>query len=239
MIENDQNDSLNTQNAVVVEGIVKSYKHGRKIAEILHSISFKIPANSFVAITGPSGSGKTTLMRLLGGISRPDKGVLELLDSNIYSLSDSRRSAFRNKEIGFIFQDHRLISHYDALHNVMVPLKISGRLPSSVQKQRAKTALRLVGLEGCENSKIDDLSGGQQQRIGIARAIVTKPSLLLADEPTGNLDVRTGNEIVKVLRRIQDTYGMTIIMVTHSEELASKADMRIRIVDGRIAGALS
>ncbi len=220
---------INTNN------VTKSYKRGQKKSEVLHGISLDIRDGDFACIVGPSGSGKSTLLRILGGLMKPTSGEVMVNNENLYKKSDRKLSKYRNKTIGFVFQDYRLIPHYSVMENVKVPLKIAG-LSGREQTKRAKSILRSVGLADYEKSRVDELSGGQQQRVGIARAVVTEPKILIADEPTGNLDTKTGVEIIRILRAIQKSTGMTIIMVTHNPELAKTADQIIHLQDGQVIG---
>lgn len=226
-----------TEPAILATQIVKSYTRGRQKTEVLRGVSLAIGKGEFVAITGPSGSGKSTLLRILGLLDTPTSGTLEIL-GNKRARSDRALSKLRNRSIGFVFQDYQLIPHYSALANVMVPLKIA-KLSHRRQRKRASEMLRLVGLSEYEHSRAGDLSGGQQQRVSIARALSLQPAVLIADEPTGNLDSKTGESILKVLRHIHKNIGTTIVMVTHSNEVAAEADRVIKLHDGHIIGDAS
>lgn len=219
---------------IVIKSITKSYKRGRKKAEVLRGVSLSVADGAFACIVGPSGSGKSTLLRIMGGLMKPTSGTVTVNDEDLYKKSDRKLSKYRNQTIGFVFQDYRLIPHYSVIENVKVPLKIAG-ISGREQTKRAKSILRSVGLADYEKARVDELSGGQQQRVGIARAMVNKPKILIADEPTGNLDTKTGIEIMRILRAIQQSTGMTIIMVTHNPELAKTADQTIQLQDGVIA----
>lgn len=219
---------------IVIKSIAKSYKRGRKKAEVLRGVSLSVADGAFACIVGPSGSGKSTLLRIMGGLMKPTSGTVTVNDEDLYKKSDRKLSKYRNQTIGFVFQDYRLIPHYSVIENVKVPLKIAG-ISGREQTKRAKSILRSVGLADYEKARVDELSGGQQQRVGIARAMVNKPKILIADEPTGNLDTKTGIEIMRILRAIQQSTGMTIIMVTHNPELAKTADQTIQLQDGVIA----
>lgn len=223
--------------AIAATQIVKTYARGRQKTEVIHGISLTVARGEFVAITGPSGSGKSTLLRILGLLDTPTSGVLEIL-GNKRARSDRALSKLRNRSIGFVFQDYQLIPHYSALANVMVPLKLA-KLSHRSQRKRASEMLRLVGLSEHEHSRASELSGGQQQRVSIARALSLQPAILIADEPTGNLDSKTGQSILKVLRHIHKNLGTTIIMVTHSSEVAAEADRVIKLHDGHIVGGAS
>lgn len=213
-----------------VSNITKSYGLGRKKSLILKDISLTISESEFVAITGPSGSGKSTLIRLLGLLDTPTSGTIELFGEKL-PRRDKALSRLRGESIGFVFQDYRLIPHYTVLDNVAVPLKIAGK-SRSFQKKRAGELLKLVGLGEHLSHKASELSGGQQQRVSIARALALQPRLLIADEPTGNLDTATGETIMKILTTIHKKLGTTIIMVTHSPAIAKRADRIIHIKDG-------
>lgn len=217
-----------------VRNITKSYGSGRKKTLVLNDISLSIAKSEFVAITGPSGSGKSTLIRLMGLLDAPTTGSIELFGETL-PRRDKALSRLRGESIGFVFQDYRLIPHYSVLDNVAVPLKIAGK-SRSVQKKRASELLKLVGLGDHLSHKASELSGGQQQRVGIARALALQPQLLIADEPTGNLDSATGETIMKILTTIHKKLGMTIVMVTHSPDIARRADRIIHIKDGRVEG---
>ena len=221
------------QPIITVETLSKSVGHGRTGKEILRNVSFSVADGSFTIITGQSGSGKSSLLRVIGGLSHPTKGSVKILDKDLYTTGDRARSRYRNQTLGFVFQDYRLIPHYTALQNVMVPLKIAG-LSGRKQRQRALELLKAVGLASFAHQRVTELSGGQQQRVGIARALVTQPKILIADEPTGNLDSKTGDDIITLLKSVQAARGTTILMVTHNESLARLADQRIRLKDGMI-----
>jgi putative ABC transport system ATP-binding protein len=217
---------------VKTHNLTKTYGRRNDQGAVLRGISLAINEGEFVAIMGPSGSGKSTLIRILGLLDTPSSGALELFGDQL-PRSDKSLSRLRNESIGFIFQDYRLIPHYNVVDNVAVPLKISG-LSRVKQKKRAEELLKIVGLAGQMNKKASELSGGQQQRVGIARALALQPKLLIADEPTGNLDSATGATIMKILSTIHAKLGTTIIMVTHSPDIAQQADRIITIRDGKL-----
>ena len=219
---------------VDAHNISKTYAGNGQKTTVLHDISLRIYEHEFVAIVGPSGSGKSTLVKLLGLLDKPGRGTIKLFGETL-PRSDKAQSRIRNEQIGFVFQDYRLIPHYSALDNVAVPLKIAG-YSRGHQKKRAAELLKLVGLESVAHHKASQLSGGQQQRVGIARALVLQPKLLIADEPTGNLDSATGESIMKILRTIHSKLGTTLVVVTHSAEVAAQASRTITIRDGRVAG---
>ncbi len=201
---------------------------------MLHHVSFRVRQGEITTIVGPSGSGKTTLLRVIGGLSKPDSGTVRMAENkNLYGQSDSRLSRYRNTTIGFIFQDYRLLAQYNAIENVMLPLMIAG-LSRHEQRKRATVALQIVGLDAFRKRRVDQLSGGQEQRVGIARALAMRPTVLIADEPTGNLDSARGAEIMGLFLDLKRRQGISIVMVTHDEHLATRADHLIKIVDGRV-----
>ncbi|MGB9774336.1 MAG: ABC transporter ATP-binding protein [Bacteroidota bacterium] len=198
----------------------------------LRNITVEIDRNEYVAVMGPSGSGKSTLMNIVGCLDTPTSGLYEFNGVNVSQMSDNELARIRNKEIGFVFQTFNLLPRSDALHNVELPL-IYGGVPAAERRRRALHALEQVGLADRIHHKPNELSGGQRQRVAIARALVTEPSLILADEPTGNLDTKTGDEIMALFELIHEK-GNTIILVTHEEYIAEHAKRIIRIRDGMI-----
>jgi putative ABC transport system ATP-binding protein len=195
-------------------------------------VSLEIHKNEYVAIMGPSGSGKSTLMNIVGCLDTPTSGLYELSNINVSEMNDNQLARIRNKEIGFVFQTFNLLARSDVLHNVELPL-IYGGVNSSERKKMAREAIGRVGLTERIHHKPNELSGGQRQRVAIARALVTQPAILLADEPTGNLDSKTGDEIMALFDTLQKE-GNTIILVTHEEYIAEHTDRIIRLRDGRI-----
>ncbi|MET1005315.1 MAG: ABC transporter ATP-binding protein [Propionibacteriaceae bacterium] len=217
-----------------LDGITKSYINGGKKNRVLHHVGFRVRVNEITTIVGPSGSGKTTLLRVIGGLAKPDSGTVRMTDAkDLYAMSDRKLSRYRNTTIGFIFQDYRLLAQYNAIENVMLPLMIAG-LGKREQRRRADKALQLVGLHQYRKRRVDQLSGGQEQRVSIARALAMRPSVLIADEPTGNLDSARGAEIMELFTDLKGQPGISIVMVTHDDQLARQADHLIRIVDGRV-----
>ena len=219
-------------NIINIEHIAKIYQLGTEEVHALADVSLKIDKNEYVAIMGPSGSGKSTLMNMLGCLDTPTSGIYEFTGKNVSEMSDNELAKIRNQEIGFVFQTFNLLSRSNALHNVELPLIYSG-IPSQERKERAEKALSDVGLGDRIHHKPNELSGGQRQRVAIARALVTNPSIILADEPTGNLDSKTGEEIMGLFNELYDK-GNTIILVTHEEYIAEHAVRILRLRDGLI-----
>ncbi len=205
---------------------------GAEEVQALRGVSLQIDKNEYVAIMGPSGSGKSTLMNIIGCLDTPTSGLYEFNGINVSQMNDNQLAKIRNKEIGFVFQTFNLLARSDALHNVELPLIYAG-VPSIERKRLAREALEHVGLGDRIHHKPNELSGGQRQRVAVARALVNKPSILLADEPTGNLDSKTGDEIMLLFEELHHQ-GNTIILVTHEEYIAEHAHRIIRIRDGLI-----
>jgi putative ABC transport system ATP-binding protein len=217
---------------IKLNNITKIYHVGSEDVHALQSVSLEIHKNEYVAIMGPSGSGKSTLMNIVGCLDTPTSGLYELNTINVSEMNDNQLARIRNKEIGFVFQTFNLLARSDVLHNVELPL-IYGGVSSSERKSMAREAIARVGLTERIHHKPNELSGGQRQRVAIARALVTQPSILLADEPTGNLDSKTGDEIMALFDTLQKE-GNTIILVTHEEYIAEHTDRIIRLRDGNI-----
>ena len=215
------------------EDLWKTYVMGGTEVHALHGVTFEIQRNEYVAIMGPSGSGKSTLMNLIGCLDTPTKGQYWLNDQLVSELDDDRLAHIRNKEIGFVFQTFNLLARATALHNVELPLVYSGVSPRE-RTERAQKALAMVELTDRMHHRPNELSGGQRQRVAIARALVNTPSIILADEPTGNLDSATGEEILRLFERLHSE-GNTIILVTHDRDVAGYAHRVISIRDGKIA----
>lgn len=223
-----------TEESPIIElkNLTKIYKNGMEF-RALDNANLRIKKGEFVAIVGPSGSGKSTLMHLIGLLDTPSLGTLLIDGKDVTKMSDKERSLMRNRMLGFVFQYHHLLPDFTALENVIMPLLIAGKSRKEAQ-EIAENLLKEVGLEDRMDHKPGELSGGQNQRVAVARALSCSPAIMLGDEPTGNLDTKTGDLIYKLLRRLNREYNQTFIVVTHNEDLASKADRIIRLVDGKI-----
>ena len=217
---------------ILTHNLAREYDMGGEIVRALRGVDIQIRKNEFVAIMGPSGSGKSTLMNLIGCLDTPNAGEYWLNGQKVSDLSDDELARIRNNEIGFVFQTFNLLPRADALHNVELPLIYAG-LGAAERKRRAAGALEKVGLGDRMDHRPNELSGGQRQRVAIARALVNEPSILLADEPTGNLDSATGNEIMGLFQELHDT-GQTIVLVTHEHDIAAHARRQIHLLDGKI-----
>ncbi len=217
---------------IVVRNLVKTYEMGGDSVEALKGVSFEIGRGTFIAIMGPSGSGKTTLLDILGCLSRPTSGIYTLAGTQVNELSDSRLAELRNEEIGFVFQNFNLLPRTSALANVELPLLYNGT-PRKDRLKRAEAALEAVGLGGRVHHRPNEMSGGERQRVAIARALVNNPSIVFADEPTGNLDTKTGDSIMALFTEIHQR-GNTIVMVTHEREIAEHAERIMSFRDGQL-----
>jgi len=220
------------ETVISLDKIVKDYYIGSIVVKALRSVDIDIKRNEYVAIMGPSGSGKSTLMNLVGALDTPTSGEYILNGTDVSKMDDDRLAEIRNQEIGFIFQTFNLLPRYTALENVMLPLIYAG-VPKSERAKKATTTLTEVGLADRMDHKPNELSGGQRQRVAVARALVNDPSIILADEPTGNLDSKTSVDIMKLFGQIHKR-GNTIILVTHEESIARYAHRIIRLLDGEI-----
>jgi len=217
---------------IELKNLTKVYQNGVEF-RALDNANLRIKKGEFVAIVGPSGSGKSTLMHLIGLLDTPSSGTLLIDGKNVTKISDKERSGMRNRILGFVFQYHHLLPDFTALENVMMPLLISGKNRKEAT-EIAEKLLKEVGLEERMDHRPGELSGGQNQRVAIARALSCSPAIVLGDEPTGNLDTKTGDMIYELLRQLNREYNQTFIVVTHNDDLASKADKIIRLVDGKI-----
>ena len=220
---------------IAVRALSKHFITDRGRVDVLKDIDLDIHAGERIAVVGASGAGKTTLMHLLGGLDRPSSGSVLFAEKNIFHYSAQELDAFRNRSIGFVFQFHQLLPEFSALENVMMPALI-GRSTAKEAEERASEILTAVGLEHRLDHKPGQLSGGEQQRVAIARSLIMSPKLLLADEPTGNLDSATSDEILALLDRLHVERDLTIIVVTHSEKVAGHMDRIISMVDGCLDG---
>lgn len=218
---------------VRVENLSKTYGKGNTKVEALKNVSFSVEDGEFVAIVGASGSGKSTLLHLIGGVDRPTSGKVFVGGKNIYELDDDKLAIFRRREVGLIYQFYNLIPILNVEENITLPLDLDNR---KADPTKLSNLIKLLGLENRKNHLPNELSGGQQQRVSIGRALITHPSVVLADEPTGNLDSKSSDEIMTLLKRSNVEYKQTIIMITHNMELAKVADRIIVIEDGHIKG---
>ena len=225
-----------TKDEFVVQNLIKNYGDGTKRVEVLKGVNLNLYKGEMVAVIGASGTGKSTLLHLLGALDRPCSGSLYYQGENIYSKNDSQLADFRNKTIGFVFQFHHLLPEFTALENSIMPGLIAGLNKEKLEK-RGKELLAKVGLEKRFEHKIGELSGGEQQRVALARSIIMNPSLLLADEPTGNLDPNTGHKVFSLIQEMNRDYNLTTVMVTHNHELAKKMDRCLVLKDGKLEDA--
>ncbi len=209
----------------------KYYGSGESLVKALDDVSVSVESGQFAAIIGTSGSGKSTLLNLLGGLDTPTSGNVQVEDKNLETLTGEQLTVFRRRRIGFIFQNYNLIPYLTAYENIVLPVRLDGR---SEDKIFLEEIVHFLELDGKLSNYPSHLSGGQQQRVAIARALVSKPAIILADEPTGNLDSRTGEKVIDLLKLTSRKFSQTIVMITHNPEIAKKADVRIRIEDGKI-----
>ncbi len=214
-----------------VENLTKKYGSGENEVRALDGISFSVEKGEFVSIIGPSGSGKSTLLHILGGVDRPDSGKVYMNGQDIYAAGDEELAVFRRREVGLIYQFYNLIPVLNVTENITLPVLMDGR---SVNKERLKELVVTLGLSGRENHLPNQLSGGQQQRVSIGRALMNAPAVVLADEPTGNLDSKNSQEIVELLKMSNEKYGQTLIVITHDEGIALQAHRMIAVEDGKI-----
>jgi ABC-type lipoprotein export system ATPase subunit len=221
-----------------VREVRKSYSLGKRAIDVLRGIDLDVVRGEFLAIRGASGAGKSTLLHLLGGLDAPDHGDIWFDDEDLASFNSGRLARFRNLKIGFIFQAYHVLPELDAFENVCLPARMA-RVDGAKAEQRARQLLSRVGLEHRMDHKPYELSGGEQQRVAVARALINEPELLLADEPTGNLDSRTGDEIIELLCGIRDERQATLVIATHDPRVAARAQRVVELVDGRIQEPLS
>ena len=219
---------------VEIRQLTKSYLRGKQVLEVLHGIDLDIPEGDFVALMGPSGSGKTTLLNLIGGIDSPTSGLLKIDDQRIDELSGNALAAWRADTVGFIFQSYNLMPVLSAQKNVELPLLLTD-MSAAERKHRASIALQLVGILDRAGHKPNELSGGQQQRVAIARALVSDPRILICDEPTGDLDRKTADEVLTLLQQLNREFGKTIVMVTHDPKAAEYAKHTVHLDKGTLA----
>ena len=211
--------------------LTKIYGSGENEVHALDGVNFSVEKGEFVAVMGPSGSGKTTLLHMLGGLDRPTGGSVEVDGKEIFSLKDEELTIFRRRKIGFVFQNYNLVPVLNVYENIVLPVQLDGKTPDA---SYIDSIIETLGLERKLENLPNNLSGGQQQRVAIARALASKPAIILADEPTGNLDSKTSQDVLGLLKVTSQKYGQTIVMITHNEEIAQLADRIIRIEDGKI-----
>jgi putative ABC transport system ATP-binding protein len=235
MTEAQASEAAATEKPVVirVDKVTKSYQRGRETLEVLKDLSLDVKQGAYEALMGPSGSGKTTLLNLIAGLDRPTSGRVLVDGTDLGALSEGERAAWRAANVGFVFQSYNLLPVLTALENAQLPLLLT-RLSSAERKRRAQTALRVVGLEDRADHRPDQLSGGQQQRVSIARAIVTDPRIIVADEPTGDLDRQSADEILALLEKLNQELGKTVLMVTHDPVAAERASVIRRLDKGAL-----
>jgi len=225
--------SENNENIVTARGISKNFKRGAETIHVLHDLDVDIPSGEFLALMGPSGSGKSTLLNLIGGLDRPDAGTLEVGGERVDRLGRRRLANWRARHIGFVFQFYNLLPALNAARNVELPLLLTP-LSKKERRRQVETALDIVGLENRSKHYPRQLSGGEQQRVGIARAIATDPTVLLADEPTGDLDRTSGDEILDLLQALSRDHGKTVVMVTHDPHAAIRTSRTVYLDDGKL-----
>jgi len=219
---------------VSAAGVRKSYSLGRRRLDVLRGVDFVAHRGEFVALRGASGAGKSTLLHLLGGLDRPDSGTIRVCGSDLGTLSTSALTAFRNLRVGFIFQAYHLLPELDAVENAALPARMA-RMPAKQAQAKAEELLNRVGLAERFGHRPYELSGGEQQRVAIARCLINDPELILADEPTGNLDTKTGAEIIEVLLALRADRGTTLVIATHDPKIAARAGRVVEVVDGLVA----
>jgi len=228
---------MTSEFAVETVDLVKVYRSGTILVPALRGVDLKVRRREFISIVGPSGSGKSTLLNMLGALDKPTSGHVLIDGVDIFTLSNDQLASFRNREIGFIFQAHNLIMRTSVIRNVELPLIVSGA-QGRTRRRRASQLLERVGLGDKINRRPTELSGGEQQRVAVARALVNEPAIILGDEPTGNLDSKTGGEVVGLMRKMVEELGTTFIVVTHNPEVANATDRVIVLRDGQIAESI-
>lgn len=220
-------------NILRTENLRKYYGSGENTVKALDGVDFTVADGEFVEIVGTSGSGKSTLLHMLGGLDRPTGGKVEVAGKNIFALKDDELTIFRRRKIGFVFQSFNLVPVLNVYENIVIPIELDG---NKTDKAHIDNIIGILGLTEKVNSLPSQLSGGQQQRVAIARALATKPAIILADEPTGNLDSKTSLDVLGLLKVTSEKFQQTVVMITHNEEIAQMSDRIIRIEDGRIVG---
>jgi len=219
-------------------GIRKAYSVGTPVeTEVLHGIDLVLERGEFVALTGPSGSGKSTMLNIIGLLDRPTSGQLFITDRETGHLNDTELTKLRGHSIGFVFKSHCLITAFTALENVMMPMLVESEFPNDTMRKRAAELLDEVELTRWKDNLVNNMSGGQQQRVAIARSLAMNPALILADEPTGNLDTKSADTVLEMMRRVNKSNGTTFLIVTHSNSIAQRCDRIIDVVDGQVTGA--
>lgn len=227
----NEGKDFGTMEILKVENLVKKYGQGENEVVAVNDMSFSVEQGEFVAIVGSSGSGKSTLLHLLGGVDRPDSGKVYIQGEYIYKLNTEKLAIFRRRQVGLVYQFYNLIPTLDVEENITLPCELDGK---KVDRERLDQLLKELGMEKRAKHLPNQLSGGQQQRVSIGRALITNPAIVLADEPTGNLDSKSSDEILELLKMSNQTYKQTIVMITHNMEIAKCADRILRIEDGRL-----
>lgn len=218
-------------NILETNQLCKTYGEGENLVRALDQVAIKIQENEFVSVVGTSGSGKSTLLNMLGGLDRPDSGTVKIAEKDIFKMNDEELTIFRRRNIGFVFQSYNLVPVLNVYENIILPVELDG---SQVDKEYVDTVIKMLGLQTKRSVMPNQLSGGQQQRVAIARALASKPAIVLADEPTGNLDSKTGMDVISLLKVTSREFNQTVVMITHNEEIALMADRVIRIEDGKV-----
>lgn len=218
-------------NILQAKDLTKIYGSGENAVYALNGVNFSVEKGEFVAVVGTSGSGKSTLLHMLGGLDRPTSGSVTVDGKEIFSLKDEALTIFRRRKIGFVFQNYNLVPVLNVYENIVLPVQLDGKVPDAAY---INSIIETLGLESKLKNLPNNLSGGQQQRVAIARALASKPAIILADEPTGNLDSKTSQDVLGLLKVTSQKYAQTIVMITHNEEIAQLADRIIRIEDGKI-----